>query len=76
MATTDTWLTPAEVAALTDYKTERRQCVALADMGIPFRTSRTGRPLVERSAVLRNDGVTGKKKRPEPDWGAMQEKAA
>lgn len=76
MATTDTWLTPAEVAALTDYKTERRQCAALAEMGIPFRTSRTGRPLVERSTVLRSEGAKGKKKRPEPDWSALNDKAA
>lgn len=46
------WLSPDEVAELTAFKTWKRQCLALAQMGIPFRPNRVGRPLVERAAVL------------------------
>lgn len=48
-----TWLTPVEVMELTDYVQWKAQCRALAQMNIPFRPNRQGRPLVERAAVLR-----------------------
>lgn len=66
-----TWLTPDEVAALTECSRRSTQCARLAKMGIPFRENFAGRPLVERSAVLRQ------RERPiklpdSPNWGAMR----
>jgi hypothetical protein len=64
------WLTPYEVAVLTECSRRSTQCTRLAKMGIPFRENFAGRPLVERSAVLRQ------RERPtklpgSPNWGAM-----
>ena len=46
------WLSAAEIEALTGRKRHSAQARKLAEMSIPFRPSGTGRPLVERSAVL------------------------
>lgn len=71
---TDTWLTPAEVEALTARKRWTAQCRVLAQMGVPYRPNAAGRPLVERSAVL----TTPKRapKSSEPNWSAIRGKAA
>ena len=65
------WLTSDEVYELTERKTRKAQCRALAEMGVPFRPNAAGRPLVERAAVLRY------RSKPErapvnPDWSAIE----
>ncbi len=65
-----TWLTPSEVAELTECSRRSTQCARLAKMGISFRENFAGRPLVERSAIVRH------RERPErardlPNWNAM-----
>lgn len=70
----ETWLSPAEVEELTARTRWSAQCRALARMGVPFRPNAVGRPLVDRTAVL---ATPAKRKAPaEPDWGAMNGKAA
>lgn len=68
------WLTPEEVADLTGAgkpcKRRDTQCRRLAEMGIPFTVNYGGRPLVERSAVVRQR-EKATKAAPEPNWGAM-----
>lgn len=49
----ETWLHPDEVAELTGRVRWSAQCRILARMGVPFRPNGVGRPLVERSAVLK-----------------------
>lgn len=71
---TSPWLTPAEVEELTARTRWSAQCRALARMGVPFRPNAVGRPLVARTAVL---PAPAKTRAPaEPDWGAMNGKAA
>ena len=69
------WLDPEEVIELTECKRRDVQCRRLAELGIPFRQSYGGRPLVERAAVLRHDS------KPilapsEPNWVALDEMIA
>ena len=45
------FLTRDEVASLTDYKRYGKQCDVLRQMGIPFITNPTGRPIVIRSVL-------------------------
>lgn len=70
----DTWLSPEEVSELTARMRWKAQCKALADMGVPFKPNAVGRPLVERAAVLSQPAA--KKKKVEPNWGAVRGKAA
>lgn len=46
------WLTADEVAELTGRVRHKVQARKLAELGVPFRLSAQGRPLVERAAVL------------------------
>ncbi|MGY3041608.1 hypothetical protein ACVWWQ_003241 [Rhodanobacter sp. TND4EL1] len=64
------WLTPDEVAELTECSRRSTQCLRLAKMGIPFRENFAGRPLVERSAVLRHR-ERSERARDQPNWNAM-----
>ena len=45
------FLTRDEVASLTDYKRYGKQCDVLRQMGIPFITNPTGRPIVIRAVL-------------------------
>ena len=45
------FLTKDEVASLTDYKRYGKQCDVLRQMGIPFITNPTGRPIVIRAVL-------------------------
>lgn len=65
-----TWLTPSEVAELTESSRRSTQCARLAKMGISFRENFAGRPLVERSAVLRHR-ERPERARDQPNWNAM-----
>lgn len=65
------WLEPAEVAELTECKRRDVQCRRLAEMGVPFRQSYGGRPLVERTAVLKFR-ERAEKKAAEPNWDAVK----
>jgi len=67
----EAWLTQEEVAELTEAKRRDVQCRHLAEMGIPFQPSYSGRPLVERAAVLKFKERATKKKPSEPNWDAM-----
>ena len=68
------WLTPEEVGRLTDtaprsYATQRRR---LAEMGVPFEVSYSGKPLVLADAARR-----GKKRAASaPAWGNLPGRAA
>ncbi len=70
------WLTPEEVARLTDtrprsYAAQRRR---LAEMGVPFTTSYSGKPLVAASALL---GGKARHMSPAgPDWSRLPGRAA
>ena len=68
------WLTPPEVAELTDKKRWAAQCRALALMGVPFRPNAAGRPLVERVAVCSKPAAA--RRRAEPDWSVLRGSAA
>lgn len=68
------WLTPDEVAVLTDKKKWKAQCRALAAMGVPFKPNAVGRPLVERLAVCSVSSPT--RRRAEPNWSAINGSAA
>ena len=45
------FLTRDEVVSLTDYKRYGKQCDVLRQMGIPFITNPTGRPIVIRAVL-------------------------
>ncbi len=68
------WLTPEEVGRLTDtaprsYAAQRRR---LAEMGVPFEASYSGKPLVLTEAAAR-----GKKRRASaPAWDRLPDRAA
>jgi len=64
------WLTRDEVEELTERKRFSAQCRKLAEMSIPFRPNAAGRPLVERSVVLK---ATGEKRRKpqKPDFSSL-----
>lgn len=70
------WLTPEEVGELTagsDNKPCKRrstQCERLAKMGIPFTTNFGGRPLVERSVVIKQRERAARKPA-EPNWDGI-----
>ncbi|MBU8978182.1 DUF4224 domain-containing protein [Lysobacter sp. MMG2] len=68
----ETWLTPDEVGELTALKPNswKAQCRRLASMGIPFLPNAVGRPLVERTAVLKGPRKVTKP-RVEPNWPAI-----
>lgn len=68
------WLTAAEVAELTALVRWTAQRKALAEMGIPFRPNRAGRPLVERASVLRYRGKP-ERSPDEPNWDALDKAA-
>ena len=70
----DTWLSPDEIIDLTAKKRWAAQCRALAGMGIPFKPNAVGRPLVERAVVVSKP--VAKKRKAEPNWGAIKAKAA
>ena len=70
----DLWLTPDEVAELTDKRRWTAQCRALAAMGVPFTPNAVGRPLVERAVVVSKPAKPKAKR--EPNWGAIRGKAA
>jgi hypothetical protein len=66
------WLTDAELRARTGYIWHSKQCAALAAIGIAFEVCpRTGRPLVERAAVLKYRDRS-ERKAPQPNWDAIQ----
>ena len=69
MAEAGLWLTPSEVAELTEYKRRREQCRALADMGVPFKPNRVGRPLVDRALYAVRQGK--RRAKVEPDWSGI-----
>jgi hypothetical protein len=64
------WLTPDEVAVLTECHRRSTQCMRLAKMGIPFRENFAGRPLVERTAAL-HQRERPERARDQPNWAAM-----
>ena len=45
------FLSKEEVISLTDYKRYGKQCAVLRQMGIPFITNPTGRPIVVRAVL-------------------------
>ena len=45
------FLTPEEVAELTDYKRHGKQVAALRQMGIPCTVNPAGRPIVARAVI-------------------------
>lgn len=55
MTPSEIWLAPAAIETLTGRKRWTAQCRALATLGIPYRLSAQGRPLVEARAVLTHD---------------------
>jgi len=67
----EAWLTTEEVTELTDCSRRSLQCSRLAEMGIPFQPNYAGRPLVERSAVLRHK-ERALKKSGKPNWDAIR----
>lgn len=71
----ETWLTPDEVKELTSRERWSAQCRALARLGIPFQPNAVGRPLVERALVL-SGAATPRKPKREPNWKALDGKAA
>jgi len=75
MTASDLWLSPVEVEQLTARKRWSAQCRALAAMSIPFRPNAVGRPLVERTAVMRPQR-SAKRSAIEPNWSAIGGKAA
>ena len=50
-------LTDDEILQITEYTRKSDQCKEFARLGIPFRQSRSGRPLVVRDAFLRKMGA-------------------
>lgn len=64
----DPWLSAAEVAELTGRVRYTAQSRKLAQMDVPFRLSGTGRPLVERVAVLTPERKPASKG---PRWDRM-----
>lgn len=74
MSVLTAWLTPEEVGRLTDtgprsYATQRKR---LAEMGVPFEVSYSGKPLVLADAATR-----GKKRRVSaPAWDRLPDRAA
>lgn len=49
-------LTDEELEFITEYVNREKQCVELSRLGIPFKPSRSGRPLVTRSAAEKHIG--------------------
>lgn len=69
----DAWLSAADIEALTHRKRWSAQARRLAAMGIPFRPSAEGRPLVEPSAVLSKPASATRAKAPR--WDRMRRAA-
>lgn len=72
----DTWLSPDEVVELTARTRWSAQCRALASMGVPFRPNAVGRPLVERSAVCKQQDQSKPRRKRGPNMEALHGKAA
>ena len=68
------WLTPEEVEQLTARKRWSAQCRKLAEIGVQFRANAVGRPLVERSTVIK--AAPRKRSPSEPNWDALHGKVA
>jgi len=68
------WLTAAEVEELTSKKRWTAQCRALAKLGVPFEPNAVGRPLVSRARYAPESSRP--KARKEPNWDALNGKAA
>jgi len=62
------WLSASEVAELTGRVRHGAQARKLAELSVPFRLSGTGRPLVERAAVLSPERKPASKG---PRWDRM-----
>jgi len=61
------WLTAEELVELTGFKTSRRQRLALANMGVKFRSrDADGFPLVQRSQFESHTVLTPPRRRREP----------
>lgn len=54
----DLVLTDDEVLLITEYTRKAEQCRELSRLGIPFKCTRSGRPLVLREAAARALGTT------------------
>jgi len=70
----DLVLTDDEVAMLTEYTRKAEQCRELSRLGIPFKCSRTGRPLVPRDAASKALGANSGRTKPyaAPDLDALK----
>ncbi|WP_225748488.1 DUF4224 domain-containing protein [Eikenella sp. Marseille-P7795] len=66
------FLSREEVISLTDYKRYGKQCAVLRQMGIPFITNPTGRPIIVR-AVL--EGRQEQTASPRRKWQSSKIKA-
>lgn len=69
------WLTADELLDLTGRQRWSAQARALARMGIAYRLSAQGRPLVERAAVLSAPAPGAKRQRSGPDWARLRRAA-
>ncbi len=69
------WLSEADVAKLTGKKRWSAQCKALAGMGVPFRPSAIGQPLVEVAAVASVTKAKPAGKTAAPNWDAIKKVA-
>ena len=68
------FLTPEELEELTGYKTSSRQRLALAEMGVAFRSRPyDGFPLVERYQFETGTKLTPAKRRREPNLDFLRE---
>jgi len=68
------WLNDDELIDLTGYSWRSKQQLALAQMRIPFRVNPRGRVLVNRDVIT---GESAKqKKKVQPDWSLLEERAA
>lgn len=72
-ASVEAWLSADELTQLTDAKRRDVQQRRLAEMGIPFSVSYSGRPLVERPAVFKYRERTARRAA-EPNWSAFDDK--
>lgn len=53
------FLTDDEIYFMTEYQRGSQQCVELSRLGIPFKPTRSGRPLVTRTAAEKHIGGYG-----------------
>ena len=67
------WLNDDELIELTGYRRRDKQRVALAQMGVKFRSRPSdGFPLVERWQFEGDGKLMRKERRTEPNWGALE----